>query len=166
MKRVIVIGCPGAGKSTFSRAIANVTGLPLFHLDMIYHKPDRTTVSSEEFDSRLSEITSRECWIIDGNYQRTLEYRISRCDTVFLFDLPTDICLAGAKERVGKVRPDMPWVENELDVEFAQFIKEFAEEQLPMIYELLEKHKDKNITVFRSREQADEYLTNIKEIKV
>ena len=82
---------------------------------MIWHKPDGTNISREEFDKQLDSIISRDSWIIDGNYQRTLETRIKACDTVFLFDLPTEICIEGALSRIGKKREDMPWFENELD---------------------------------------------------
>ena len=58
MKKVIVIGCPGAGKSTFARRLRDLTGLPLFYLDRIWHKADRTTVSREEFDAALEQILS------------------------------------------------------------------------------------------------------------
>ena len=73
MKKVMVIGCPGAGKSTFARKLQELTGLPLYYLDMIWHKPDRTNISREEFDRRIREIVSQDAWIIDGNYNRTLE---------------------------------------------------------------------------------------------
>ncbi len=56
MKRVIVIGSPGAGKSTFARKLKDKTGLPLYYLDRIFHKPDRTTVTREEFDQKLQTI--------------------------------------------------------------------------------------------------------------
>ena len=75
MKRVIVIGSPGAGKSTFSRKLKNRTGIPLYHLDNIWHLPDRTTISREAFDEKLSAILETDSWIIDGNYSRTLELR-------------------------------------------------------------------------------------------
>ncbi len=88
MKRVMVIGCPGAGKSTFSRKLQEKTGLPLYYLDMIWHRPDRTNVSREEFDERLGEITRRDQWILDGNYLRTMKVRLEASDTVFLLDYP------------------------------------------------------------------------------
>lgn len=74
--KAIVIGSPGAGKSTFSRKLRDMTGLPLYHLDMIWHRPNQTTVSKQEFDERLREILEKDCWIIDGNYSRTLELRL------------------------------------------------------------------------------------------
>ncbi|MCM1024526.1 MAG: hypothetical protein NC395_10775 [Prevotella sp.] len=161
IKKIIVIGSPGAGKSTFSRRLRDITGLPLYYLDMINHKPDRTTVTREEFDSRLNEILSTDSWIIDGNYQRTVETRLKKCDTVFLMDFPPEVCLAGAAARVGKKREDMPWVEEELDVEFRQWIEDFPEQALPEIYQMLEKYNSKNITVFKSRAEANEYLQKL-----
>ena len=159
MKKAIVIGCPGGGKSTFSRKLRDTFGLPLFYLDMIWHKPDRTNVSREEFDARLAEILAGERWVIDGNYSRTLETRLQKCDTVFLFDIPTEVCLAGAMARIGTQREELPWLETEFDDEFREHILSFREKNLPVVYALLEKYKDgKNVVIFRSREEADGYI--------
>ena len=162
MKRAVVIGCSGSGKSVFSRKLRDVTGLTLYYLDMIWHKPDGTNISREEFDEKLRSIISRDSWIIDGNYQRTLETRIKACDTVFLFDLPTETCIEGALSRIGKRREDMPWFENELDPQFRQWIESFRENQLPEIYKLLEKYKNgRQIVIFRTREQADKFIEKL-----
>lgn len=162
MQRVIVIGCPGAGKSTFSKALHSKTELPLIHLDMIWHKADGSHIEREEFDKKLCGILKRDKWIIDGNYSRTLEIRLKACDTVFLLDFSSDICLEGARERLGKAREDMPWVERELNSDFLNYIGSFAELQIPIIYSLLEKYKGKNkqVIVFNSRRQMKEYLDN------
>ncbi len=163
MKKVIVIGCPGSGKTTFAEKLNKLTGLPLFYLDAIWHKPDKTHIPREEFDQRISEIFATPEWIIDGNYSRTIEMRLKECDTVFLFDLPTEVCLQGATERIGKGRYDLPWIEKELDPEFEGFIKVFANTSLPKIYELIEKYKaEKQVIIFKSREEADEYLKRIR----
>ena len=102
MKRVIVIGCPGSGKTTFAEKLNKITGLPLYYLDAIWHKPDKTHIPREEFDRRLLEILATDEWIIDGEYGRTVEMRLKECDTVFLFDLPTEVCLQGVTNRLGK----------------------------------------------------------------
>lgn len=162
MKKVIVIGCPGSGKTTFAEKLNKCTGLPLYYLDAIWHKPDKTHISRDEFDERIREIFNTHEWIIDGNYNRTIEMRLQQCDTVFLFDLPTDVCLQGAKERLGKGRYDLPWIEKESDPEFEGFIKEFAEKSLPKIYSLIEKYKaEKDIVIFKSREDADDYINYV-----
>lgn len=159
MKKVIIIGSAGAGKSTFARKLRDKTNLPLYYLDMIWHKSDRTNISENEFDAILNNIVTKDRWIIDGNYQRTLEMRLKKCDTVFLLDFPTEVCLSGAESRIGKKREDLPWTETEFDSEFRQFIIDFSENQLPEIYRLLEKYrKNKNIVIFHSRKEADDYL--------
>lgn len=159
MEKVIIIGCPGAGKSTFARKLKEKTGLPLFYLDMIWHKEDGTNISRDEFDGKIKEIMKKEQWILDGNYIRTLEMRLKECDTVFLLDYPLELCLEGASSRIGKERPDMPWVESEFDLEFRQFIVDFPKDSLPKIYELLKKYeKEKELHIFRKREDAEEYL--------
>ena len=163
MKKIIVIGCPGSGKTTFALKLYEKTGIPLFHLDAIWHKPDKTHILREEFDARMEEIFALDAWIIDGNYSRTVERRISECDTVFLFDLPVSVCLEGAVLRLGRQRRDMPWIETELDTKFEQEIIEFSSKNLPRIYSLLESYKDgREIVIFKSREEADSFLRSSK----
>ncbi|WP_297064651.1 hypothetical protein [uncultured Duncaniella sp.] len=162
MNKVLVIGCPGAGKSTFSRKLARKTGLPLHYLDMLWHRPDRTTVAPDEFDRNLQKIFTTDRWIIDGNYIRTLDMRLNECDTVFFFNLPIDVCLAGVEARMGKPREDMPWTENEWDEEFRQWILDFPKDQLPLIRQLLESHKsNRRIIQFCSRQEADDFINTL-----
>ena len=158
MKRIMIIGCPGSGKSTFARVLAAKTGLPLHYLDMMYWNPDRTTKPKDEFRAALRETVELTEWIIDGNYGLTLEIRMEACDTVIFLDYPVEVCIAGVEERRGKPRPDMPWVETEPDLEFIEFIKKYNEESRPKVIELLEKYKEKNIIIFKSRAEADEFL--------
>lgn len=161
MERVIVIGCPGGGKSTFSRELYKITGLPVFYLDMIYHKPDKTTVSNREFDEKLGDILNQDKWIIDGNYSRTLPLRLDRCDTVFWLDYPTEVCLNGVESRIGKPRVDMPWIETEKDEEFIEYIKNFNSARKPEIENLLRQSKNKSIYIFNSREAAAKFLETL-----
>lgn len=159
MKKVIILGSPGAGKSTFARKLRDLTGLPLYYLDLIWHKPDRTTVSRPEFDAALGEILATDEWIIDGDYSRTVERRLAACDTAFLLDYPVEVCVAGVTERVGQVREEMPWTATELDPELVQYIRDFAADQLPHDYELLARYAEgRNIVILHSREEADAWL--------
>lgn len=159
MNKILVIGCPGSGKSTFSRALHNRTGIPLFHLDMMYWNADKTTVEKSVFLERVVAVLEKGEWIIDGNYASTMEQRMVECDTVFFLDYPLEVCLAGVKARKGKPRSDMPWIEIEESAEFIRFIKSFNEQQRPKILELLCRYSDKNIIIFTNREQAEKYLS-------
>ena len=162
MKKVIVIGCPGSGKSTVSRALHNKTGIPLYHLDMMYWNADKTTVEKSVFLERLSDVLEKDEWIVDGNYDSTMELRMVACDTVIFLDYPLDVCLDGIRERRGKPRSDMPWIETEEDEEFIEFIRNYNEQQKPKVIELFEKYSDKNIIILESREQADAFLNGEK----
>lgn len=159
MLKILIIGSPGAGKSTFARRLRDATGLPLYYLDMLWHKPNQTTISRQVFDMQLNEILKKDRWIIDGNYQRTLEIRLKACDTVFLFDFALEVCLLGAISRIGKQREDLPWIETKMDEEFMRSIIDFPQKQLPQIYELLKKYQaEKHIIILKSREEADLYF--------
>lgn len=157
-KKVLVIGSPGAGKSTFARELAKLTGLPLVYLDQLFWNSDRTTVSGEVFDRRLEQALAKEAWIVDGNYQRTMEQRLKQCDTVFFLDFPVKTCLEGVWARFGKPRADLPWVETEIDQEFLEQILQFPEQGRPKILKLREKYPQKRWRVFSCREEGDAYL--------
>lgn len=162
MKKVIVVGCPGSGKSTFARKLQEKTGLPLYYLDMIWHKPDKTTLTQEEFDEKLHELIARDEWIIDGNYSRTLEPRLQACDTAFVLDLPLEVCLAGAQARVGTKRIDMPWEETELSQEFLNYILSFSQQKLPRLLQLARQYSaQKQVVFFRSRRECDDFLKSL-----
>ncbi len=164
MKKIIVIGCPGSGKSTFSKALHEITGIELFHLDIMYWNSDKTVVDKTVFLERLSGAISKSEWIIDGNYGSTMELRLQACDTVFFLDYPSDVCLEGIRERRGKPRTDMPWIENadEEDTEFIVFVKSYNLEYRPQVLTLLEKYSEKDIFVFKSRKEADGFLSKMR----
>ncbi|MBO5913274.1 MAG: AAA family ATPase [Clostridia bacterium] len=158
MKRVIVIGCPGSGKSTFAKALHKATGIPLYHLDMMYWNDDKTTVEKSVFLEKLANVLGTNEWIVDGNYNSTMEMRMRECDTVVFLDFSSEACLDGIKARRGKPRSDIPWVETKEDTEFIEFIKNYNTENRPKVMSLLEKYHDKNILIFTERTQSDKFL--------
>ena len=160
MNKIIVIGCPGSGKSTFSKELHNRTGIPLFHLDMMFWNADKKTVEKSVFRKRLFNIFKLDKWIIDGNYQSTMESRLRECDTVFFLDYSLETCLEGVRARRGKARTDMPWIEkeNEEDAEFVEFIKNYRSESRPIVLALLRQYEHKKIYIFRERSEAEEFL--------
>ena len=101
----------------------------------------RFAATREEFDQKLMAIVHTDAWIIDGNYQRTLPLRFEACTDVFFLDFPLEACLNGAASRIGTAREDMPWVEQEFDSEFRQYILDFQRDQIPKIYELVEQYR-------------------------
>ncbi|MBR3954907.1 MAG: adenylate kinase [Clostridia bacterium] len=161
MNKVIVIGCPGSGKSTFSRVLHVLTSLPLYHLDLLKWNSDKTTVSKEVFLERLQNVLVLDKWIIDGNYGSTIELRLKECDTVFFLDYSVEVCIDGIKQRQGKPRSDMPWIETEDDAEFLEFIRNYNAQSRPKVLELLNNYPQKDVFIFKNRKEADEYLNKI-----
>ena len=162
MKKAIVIGCPGSGKSTFSKALQKRTGIPLFHLDQLYWNADQTSVHHSVFLARLSEVLQKSEWIIDGNYASTMELRLQACDTVVFLDYPLEVCLRGVRERRGKARSDLPWIETgEEDAEFISFIENYRSQSRPLVMELLNRYPRKEIHIFSSRAQAEAFLARL-----
>ena len=164
MKRIIVIGCPGSGKSTFARALHAATDIPLHYLDMMNWNADRTTVPEEVLLERLRQAMAGDAWIIDGNYGSTIEMRLQACDTVFFLDYPPEVCLDGIASRSGKERPDMPWVDTpgEVDENFIRFIKNYNTESRPAVMDLLRRYADREIHIFTARAEADAFLRSLR----
>lgn len=158
--KVIVIGCSGSGKSTFSTKLADITGLPLYYLDRIYWLPDKSHLDKDEFDSKQREIVKEDRWIIDGNYRRTIPLRFAECELCIFFDLPTDICQDGVLTR-DKYRADISCV-LEPDKELISDIKKYKRKNLPIIRKARKMYPEKKFIVFHSRNEADIFLEELK----
>lgn len=144
--RFLIIGCPGAGKSTFAKQLGRKTGIPVFHLDDYWFRKDGSNVSVRDFIRQVSPIIDKERWIIDGTYLRTIDKRIRACDTVFFFDIPEEECLRGIENR------------EDCSDELRQYVKNYNEEKRPEILDYLKRYSNKRIVVFHSREEAEEFL--------
>ena len=159
-KRIIVIGCSGGGKSTFSKKLAELTGLPLYHLDNIYWQPDTSHLERPEFIKRQKEIMKTERWIIDGNYGKTIKYRVKECDLAFFFDIPAEVCIEGVLSR-DRNREDIA-CELEPNEELLDFIKNYRKKSRPKIIRLFKNHPEVRLITFVSREEADGYIEKLR----
>ncbi len=156
--KIAVLGCPGSGKSTFAVRLHELTGIPVFHLDNLWWRADGTHIPRDEFDVGLKALTDKAEWIIDGDYSRTYEARISVCEVVIFLDYDEETCMKGIKNRVGKKRADMPWTESTLDPELVAAVKKYRAENRPVLYGLLDKYPDKQGIILRSRKEAEDLL--------
>lgn len=161
-QKIIVIGCPGSGKSYFSKQIARITNIPLYHLDVLYWKPNWEASPREEFIKIIENIVNSNEWIIDGNYGKTLEKRFKAAELVYFLDLPTDVCLESVKKRIGIKRSDLPsYLEEKEDLEFISFIENFPNAGRPLILSLIDKYPNLKVITFKSRDEVNEYLRKI-----
>jgi len=143
-QRIMVIGSSGAGKSTFARALAARTGLPLIHLDQYFWKPGWTPTPGEEWIECVRHLSDGDAWIIDGNYRLSLSIRAARCDAVVFFDLPRTLSFQRIFMRWLKgqfaTRPDLAdGCPERLSLEFLRWVWNYPRDSRPAIAAVAEQ---------------------------
>lgn len=166
MERIIIIGCPGSGKSTLALALKEKLGLPVVHLDQLWHRAGWKTVSREEFDVQLELAMDMDRWIIDGNYNRTMQQRLMKCDTVIYLDFDRWTCLLGVLRRTlsshGKVRPDMAeGCPERLSWEFLKYVWNFNKNNRVRNNTYLAQARHAEKIVLKSRKEVKAFLEKI-----
>lgn len=168
MRKILVIGSPGAGKTTFSRTLAKKLQIPLHHLDFYYHD-DRFSYrqDTDAWRRKVAELVQQPSWIIDGNYKSTFDIRFPYADTIIYLDYPRSLTIWRAlKRRItlhGKVRNDMPsnWTEK-FTWQLFRFIWSYNKEQRPKVYKLLQdNHIKGDVVILHSPSNAEHYLLDI-----
>lgn len=166
MKRVLIIGGNGSGKTTMARRLSELTGLPLCHLDTLYWTDGWQAREREDFDALLRRELEKPAWILDGNMRRTLPMRLPYCDTVIYLDFSGVRCFFGALKRVlkyrGKSRPDMggKCIER-LDRRAWRFIRStltFNKKHRRYFYETVAAHPAVQLIVLKNRRQVRAYI--------
>ena len=159
MQRILVIGSPGAGKSTLASRIAGRLGLPLIHLDREYFGPGWTVPSKAEWRERVKALAARPSWVMDGNYASTFDIRVPRATAIVWLDLPRWQCLASVLWRVarnyGRVRPDLgsDCIER-FDWSFMRWIWSYPRKMRPKTARMLQRLRpDQRVYVLRSRSE-------------
>ena len=169
MQRILVMGSPGSGKSTFARRLSQVTDIPVVSLDALFWKPGWQPSDSAEFEARLAEAIRLPRWIMDGDYIWWAgDIRRSVADAVIWFDLPRRTCVAGIMNRIatsyGRVRPEMAeGCPERINVEFFRYVWTYRREQRPKLQQYLGGLRaDQPLICFTDRAQANRYLTNFR----
>jgi adenylate kinase family enzyme len=167
MERILVMGSPGSGKSTFARRLSQITGIPVVSLDALYWKPGWQPSDAAEFEARVAEVIRRPRWIVDGDYTWWAgDIRRGVADGVIWFDLPRRTCMVGIMSRIatsyGRVRPEMAeGCPERLNVEFFRYVWTYRQVQRPKLLQYLEGLRaDQALICFTNRAQADRYLAN------
>jgi adenylate kinase family enzyme len=168
MKKILVVGSGGAGKSTFSRRLGKILNIEVIHLDTLYWNPGWVETPKPVWRNMVEELINKDSWIIDGNYSGTLDIRVDACDTVIFLDIARLICLSRVIKRVmlyrnGR-RPDMAeGCRERLTLEFVRWIWNYPKRTRPKVLKLLKdsSHR-KNVIRLRNQADIDNFLIDIK----
>lgn len=167
MRKVLVIGSGGSGKSTFANSLSGITGLPVLHLDQHYWRPGWQAPAAHEWDAVIAELLTRECWIMDGNYGGTLEARLAACDTVIFLDMPRRISMLRVLRRWlslrGQIRTDVAeGCPERLTWSFLEWVWTYPARRRPKIMRRLQElAPDQSVAILRSPAEVDKYLKRV-----
>ncbi|PEU14593.1 MULTISPECIES: DNA topology modulation protein [unclassified Bacillus (in: firmicutes)] len=167
MRKIMIIGSGGAGKSTFSRRLGEKLQIPVHHLDALYWKAGWELASREEQIQVQKGLVTQDAWIIDGNYGFTMDIRVEAADTIIFIDLPRIQCLYRVvKRRIqyhNQTRPDMgEGCDEQLDFEFLKWVWTYPKVKRPTILEKLQAvSTEKNIIIFKSAAEVEGFLQKL-----
>ncbi len=167
MKKVLIIGSGGAGKSTLAKALGKKLNLPVVHLDKEFWRPGWVMAPKTEWQEIIAKLVEGEQWILDGNFDGSLSMRLPHSDTVIFLDFSPVLCLWRLLKRRLKYfnthRPDMtPGCKEQLDLEFVKWIWRFRKDSRPNITKCLEKYgADKKIILLKKPSDIKAFLKRV-----
>lgn len=167
MRRIAIVGCGGAGKSTLARQLGTILHLPVIHLDKEFWQPGWKTLPKEEEREVLEKATKQDEWIIDGNYKGTMSSRFDAADTIIFLDFPTLLCLYRVIKRFfkyrGTTRPDMTeGCPEKLDWEFISWIIGFRYSYRPIVLEKMTQYaSNRKVLIFHQPAQVQLFLADL-----
>lgn len=164
MKKIIVIGSGGSGKSTFSRRLGERTSIEVIHLDREYWRPNWEKTPVDEWEARVATILGRDSWIMDGNFGGTREMRMQAADTIIFLDIPRRVCLYRILKRTiqyyGRSRPDMAeGCDERFDLEFLLWLWNYPNRTRSRVIEASEKFPDKRFVRLRTTSEVEKFLS-------
>jgi adenylate kinase family enzyme len=167
IRKVLVIGSGGAGKSTFARRLGQLLRIEVIHLDALYWNAGWVETPKPVWAETVAELVQRDAWIMDGNYSGTFDIRLKACDAVIFLDMPRLICLWRVLKRLviyrKRNRPDMAaGCREKLNGEFLLWIWNYPKRTRPKIVAWMRENAGgKKVIWLRSPVEVQKYLADV-----
>ncbi len=168
MKKIMVLGPSGTGKTTIGKILGEKLDLKILHLDSVYWKKDWNNINKEDFNIYMKNFfRNYDSWVIDGNYTNNyhFKYRLDLADTIIFLDFGTQLALKGIHERAHEFkhrsRSDMAEGCNEgIDQVFLQYVAFYYKKRAKYIKAIISKYKNKKkVLIFKTREEIHEWIS-------
>lgn len=168
MRKILIIGSGGAGKSTLAIELGRLLDMPVIHLDAFNWQPGWVAMPKDQWEQVVKKLVNRVSWVMDGNYAGTMKMRLKAADTVIFLAFSRRVCLYRMFKRVyrlyGKTRPDLaPGCPEQLpEWQFIRWIWTFPKTKAPKIMEMIHTYENKTTPVIlRSPREAHDFLMTI-----
>jgi adenylate kinase family enzyme len=168
MRRVVIIGSAGSGKSVLARQLGPILGLPVYHLDALYWKPGWVETPKAEWRAVVQRMVKQGSWIIDGNYRGTLDIRLEAAETIIFLDFPRAVCIWQVFKRrfqyIGRTRPDMALGCSErLNWDFIKWVWDYSRRSRPVVLEKVGRYSvGKRVHILRSGKEIKRFLQDVR----
>jgi adenylate kinase family enzyme len=168
MKRIAIVGSSGSGKSVLARRLGEILRIEVWHLDALLWKPEWVLTPREEQKQIQQQLVSKNSWIIDGNYNNTLDIRLEAADTIIFLDMPRMLCLYRVlKRRVmyhNRSRPDMQeGCKEKIDLAFLKWVWQYPKSKRPGMLEKLDVlAQNKQVIILNSSRKVEKYVDEMK----
>lgn len=167
MQKIVVIGSGGSGKPVLSHSLGEITQIPVYHLDALYWNPGWKPTPGEEWENLQRDLVKRDEWIIDGMYTKSLNIRLSACDTIILFDFPSWLTTYRVIKRGilyhGRTRHDLTeGCPEQLTWEFIKFVWTFRKNKRPSVMDKLSKFPGKNVITLRTPRDVNDLIKRVR----
>jgi adenylate kinase family enzyme len=168
MKRILVIGSSGSGKSTFARRLGELLSLEVIHLDSLFWHSGWIETPKDEWRTKVAKALQGNSWIIDGNYSATMDLRLPACDTVIFLETPRITCVYRVLKRVvfykKGSRPDIPeGCDEKFDLDFVKIVWSYPTRSKPKVEAFLKQFEaEKTIIRLKSKKEIESFLNGLK----
>lgn len=165
MKRILIMGSPGTGKSTLARRLHEVLELPVIHLDQYFWKPGWQKREEDEWHEIVAGLVKKDEWIIDGNCRKTFEMRIPSSDAIVFLDFSRLTCLWRVLMRIiKKNRQDcIEGCKERINFEFVSWIlwgfPQVSKKKI--LKRLKEIENEKKVYILKSNKEIENFMRNV-----
>ena len=162
VKRISIIGGSGSGKSTLADILSKELNIPAVHLDAINFQPNWVEIDKNERDNIILSKSNDEKWIIDGNYNKTLQDRLEKADLIIWLDYSTFAQLKGIFKRIfknlGKDKPELPGCKERLNFTFVKYVCSYNKKKRPIVLNMLKNIPEDKLLVFKKQKDLNNWL--------